>query len=575
MAISLSAFPARFNDYLERAHYQECGETKTAKLLDRTIGPTCRKISQNILARVVATTVFPIFASIDLTLNLSKALIHRSICLIAKDSNRHALIAKACMQEADKCFFGLISSPFSLINPDLVTRHFVPKITKNGVIEAGGKYHSAKGSEHTPETIDQLQALIKKAIAEKMKVTLSGAHYSQSKDTLPSDSNSLCINMKKLNKVRIDTEKKTVRAQAGATWADIQEAANRHGLAVKVMQASNVFSVGGSLSVNCHGWDHQTGTVGETVRSLTVIDQSGNIQKLTPNDELFRLCIGGHGLFAAIIEAEIELCDNEALVSCGEKIDPKDYVAYFQSQILPDPNTVMHLYRLSLDPKNLLKEGIAVSYCKKTKKHPMQGLGVGNLIDEPEKGTRMDRIMVHLARTTPFTRSLYWKMESARIQNEEKCLRNHIMRPPINAAFNNSRADADWLQEYFVPGNELAPFLENLGKTLTKNDVTLLNASVRFVKKDTLSKLPYAKNQDMYAIVLFFNQSLAPEEIEKTKRWVQETIDDAHKKGGTYYLPYQHFATKEQFNTSYPDAKGLSHDANSLFTNGLAQDYLH
>lgn len=557
MAISLSRFPALYNDYLERAPYEARGKTRTARLLDYCIGPALRQTSQNILARLVATAVFPLFAGLDIIANLA--------CALSCKSRTHA-----CLQEAEKCFLGLIATPAGLISPDIVTRHFVPKSTETGTILAGGKYHSKRGIEQTPDTPKAVQALVKKAIRENKKVTISGAHYSQSKDTLPTKDDSICINMRKLDGVTVNPKAKTVCVQAGATWGNVQEAANKHGMAVKVMQASNVFSIGGSLSVNCHGWDHRTGTVGETVKSLTIVDAKGKLQKLTPKDELFGKVLGGHGLFGVIVEAELTLCDNDALVSWGEKIAPEDYVEYFQKKILPDPNHMMHLYRLSLDPSNLLREGIAVSYSKR----PMHALGVGNLVDEAEKGSRIDRIMVHIARSIPFTRALYWKIESSKIQNEQKQLRNEIMRPPINAAFNNSRADAEWLQEYFVPGHELAPFLKQLSKTLTDNEVALLNASVRYVKKDTISRLPYAKNEDMFAIVLFFNQVLAYEETEKTKNWVRKTIDDLIARGGTYYLPYQHFATKEQFDACYPDAKHLNHDANGLFDNGLAEDYL-
>ena len=69
-----------------------------------------------------------------------------------------------------------------------------------------------------------------------------------------------------------NVEKKVIRVGAGATWAQIQNEANHLGLAVKVMQASNVFSVGGSLSVNCHGWDHQAGSLVNTVNSIKIIN---------------------------------------------------------------------------------------------------------------------------------------------------------------------------------------------------------------------------------------------------------------------------------------------------------------
>lgn len=573
---------ARYNDYLVRATHEEMGKNSVAKWADKYIGIANRQRCQKFLSIIVATTVFPIFIGMDLIINAVRVPIEGTrACLVRSKASKalHEAEAKECIANVERCFLGLVSSVGGFVSPDLVTRHYVPKTINEALIEAGGKYHSAEGKEHQPKTKAEVQTLVRQAIKEKKKVTISGAHFSQSKDTLPTQNDNICINMRKMNKVKINHQKMTATVQAGATWNDIQGAADKYGFGVKVMQASNVFSLGGSLSVNCHGWDHKSGSVSNTVRSITIIDAKGNYRVLTPKDELFGLIIGGHGFFGVIVEAEIDLTENETLVSWGEKVEIKDYVEYFKNKILPTDNHRMHLYRLSIDPKNLLKEGISLTYSLKTDKNKMPGLGVtNNLTLEPECGTRKDRILMHMARKLDWVRSFYWKSEKSKIIQEEKLSRNETMRPPIYAAFNNSRADADWLQEYFVKGKELAPFLEKLSKTLTENKVPLINASVRFVKKETVSKMPYAPEEDHFAIVLFFDQSLAPKDIEKTKKWVKEIIDYLIAHDGTYYLPYQHFADKEQFAKCY-DVQNIikmknKYDKQRLFDNGLYDDYV-
>lgn len=575
----ISGYAARICDYLVRAPEEEVGKTWLAKLTDKTLGVTVRKNFQHFHARIASSIIFPFLLTIDLGMHLLKLAGSKVRAVVVMEKSSPQVAEQA--EEVKRCALGIIASPLGLIYPDIVTRHFVPKPHHPGIIEAGGKLHRALGKELQPTGVLELIALIQQAKADGKKVTLSGSHLSQSKDTLPSLPDNMCINMQKMNKVTIDPLTKTAKVQAGATWSDVQAHANKHGLAVKVMQASNVFSIGGSISVNCHGWDHQTGTVSNSLRSITIIDANGeDLQILKPGDELFGLVVGGHGLFGLIVEAEIDLIQNETLVSWGKKITPADYVQYFEKEILPKPEHRMHLYRLSLDPRNLLKDGVAVTYSTTSTKFPRSGLGVSLLApDEPEKGARFDRIMLHLARKMPILRAIYWSKESEKIVQDERMSRNEIMRPPIKAAFNNSRADAEWLQEYFVKGKDLSHFLDKLGRVLTENEVSLLNATVRYVKKDTHSKLPYARDEDHYAIVLFFNQSLAPENVTKTHIWVQEIIDYLIKCGGNYYLPYQHFATKEQFEKCYPthtQVKELKekYDKDHLFDNGLYTDYL-
>jgi len=66
--------------------------------------------------------------------------------------------------------------------------------------------------------------------------------------------NSLHIDMRHFNKVvSLDETKKQVTVQTGITWRELQNKIDKHDLSVKIMQTYANFTVGGSISVNCHG----------------------------------------------------------------------------------------------------------------------------------------------------------------------------------------------------------------------------------------------------------------------------------------------------------------------------------
>lgn len=473
-----------------------------------------------------------------------------------------------------RCFLGTLFAQATWIASDIVSQHFIPKTEKPGIIEHNGKLYSARAVEKTPASIEELQQIIRDAKRDEKKVAIVGAGMSQGKQALPPGKDNIVINLKQLNAIKIDASAGIAKVQAGATWCELQNEANNYGLAVKVQQASNVFSIGGSLSANCHGWDHHTGPVGNTVRSITIVDANGDLVYLQPEDRLFQYVLGGYGGFGVIVDAEIELAQNEYLIESGKEVAPKDYIKHFQDSVQNDDNIAMHLYRLSLDPDHLFETGIAVNYSKTG-----EGAGAAKLVNEPHRGNRMDRIKIHALRCIPGLIKLAWKMEKSGATTTRKALRTEFMRPPINPVFNNSQVDTEWLQEFFFKGEDLDEFRKFLAKTLTENQVPVYNASVRFVKQDNLAKLGYATEGDRFAIVLFFNQSLIPEEVEKTRRWVQKVIDYLAQRDGTYYLPYQHFATKEQFRACYPQwervarAKGRF-DPDGVFQNGIYQDYI-
>lgn len=58
-------------------------------------------------------------------------------------------------------------------------------------------------------------------------------------------------------------------AQSGAIWEHIQIEANKRGKSVIVKQASDLFSVRGSIGINCHGWAHKYGAISSYRRMET------------------------------------------------------------------------------------------------------------------------------------------------------------------------------------------------------------------------------------------------------------------------------------------------------------------
>jgi FAD/FMN-containing dehydrogenase len=65
--------------------------------------------------------------------------------------------------------------------------------------------------------------------------------------------------------------------------------------------------------VNAHGIDPMPGPVAPTVRSLRVMLSTGEVVKASPaeNPELFRHVLGGYGLFGVILDADLDVTDNE------------------------------------------------------------------------------------------------------------------------------------------------------------------------------------------------------------------------------------------------------------------------
>ena len=151
------------------------------------------------------------------------------------------------------------------------------------------------------DSIEKIQNAIKKASKENLKISMSGTKHSQGGHAF--FDGALLLDMTGLNKIlSLDTANQIIHVQSGVTWAQIQEFINPHNLAVRAMQSSNIFTVGGSMSSNVHGRDPKNSLIVETIEDFRLILSTGEIINVSrdENQELFSLVIGGYGLFGII-----------------------------------------------------------------------------------------------------------------------------------------------------------------------------------------------------------------------------------------------------------------------------------
>lgn len=568
----LASLPANYIDELDKETHNN--------LISKFLNHIKRKL---IFALVfVPLSIFDFFSSALLTISYRVAAIFSNNPNLQQQANLYG-------EQAIRNFVAICFSWVGLlVSPKLVSFYFIEDNLNDHQMLSGGKLYEAEvelAQIETDNPAEQVASIIKNAHGRA--ITVRGAGMSQGEQFIPTEGQDgsekpIVIDLNKVKHVQlIDKDKKIVKVGAGATWADIQNYANQHKMAVKVMQASNIFSIGGSIGTNIHGWDHHNGTVANTIRAVTVVNPQGEIHTYRKDiDPEFGQVFGTFGMLGIVTEVELELTDNEVLYERAVEVHPKEYLAAFK-QFSTEENIRMHLYRLSLEKGNLLQSGVAVNYIKED---DSPGVVTENLTQEGSRGTMFERIAINLLRRVRYFQTKYWQYEKNRLltQSDEAARQttNQIMQPIINAMINGSGSESEWLQEYFIPGDQLATFLENLGKLLDENEVQMINATVRFVKADTISPLPYAP-EDRFAVVICFNQILNPEQVAKTDRWVRQAGNLAIKAGGAPYMPYQSFLSQKQYESAYGQDKVESFrqlksetDPLSVFDTGMYQKYI-
>lgn len=459
-------------------------------------------------------------------------------------------------------------------------------------VQKGGTINDASCLDRTPvygivqaKEIDDIKNALLFAKENGLKVSMAGVKHSMGGQAFYK--NALVLDVTKFNKMSLDAEHKILTVQSGATWHDIQNLLHP-ALAVKAMQSTDIFTVGGSISVNAHGMDHQMGALGQTIKSLRVMLPDGSIQRVsrTENPELFHLVVGGYGLFGVILDAELEVTDN-AIYEPGRRIiNYQDFPQVFEQEIAGNKDYGLFYAHLSTDPQSFLQEMILYTY----KNAEAGDVEVPPLTEVTN--VKLRRLVLNLSKQGPLFMRLKWwaekniepMLESCSISRNqamkdgEGCLvsRNQPMHDSVKYLRNNLPDETDILHEYFIPRSSFIPFIDRLRQILQDNQTNLLNASVRVVHPEDIA-LTYAPTE-MFSIVLYINQPTDSAGNEQMRRVTGELIDLTTDVGGRFFLPYQLHYTEAQLQRAYPEISSFfaakkRYDPDLLLTNTVYEKY--
>ena len=387
----------------------------------------------------------------------------------------------------------------------------------------------------------------------------------------------LHLDMRRMNQlVWVRPEARTVRVQAGMRWRDLQDVLDPLGLAVKIMQSYSNFTVGGSVSVNCHGRYVGLGPIGHSVRALQLVTADSSVLEVGPNQkpELFAAAIGGYGAVGVITEVELDVVPNVRIERCVQQVPLDGYADFFRRSVLSDSTAVLH--NADLLPPDF-DAPVSVTWYR---------------VDDDKPLTEKSRLVPSGASYTLEQNAIFVMTEipgGARLR--EKVVHPLLMRSPAVKWLNHeasldaaeleprTRAMSTYvLQEYFIPDPGFVTFARAMAALVRRRDVEVLNISIRHSPADRVSALPWAR-QEVFSFVLYYKQRTWRSAQERVGRWTRELIDLALEHGGRYYLPYQLHASASQFIQAYPEAEELRRlkgavDPLGKFSNELWRRYL-
>lgn len=397
-----------------------------------------------------------------------------------------------------------------------------------------------------PTSVAEVSALV---AAHDGPISIGGGRYSQGGQT--ACAGCLFIDMRALNRViALDKEARTITVQAGITWREIQEAIDPENLSPTIMQSYSNFTVGGSISVNCHGDYVGLGPLIESLRSIVIVlaDGSAKTASRTENRDLFRAAVGGYGGVGVIVEATLDVTDNVKLERRTVRMPLSEYQTWRAANITGSDTAVLH--HAVIYPPTFTS--IAVELASLTDKP----VTIAERLPSTRKPSPVELAMLDFVTHNPlgptFRELFYDPITSGRT---EVVWRNYEAAGDVNGLEPASRATSTYaLQEYFVPVDRFDSFTAAMSSILREHKANVLNIAIRHTRRDTESLLSWAP-QDVYSFVLYYEQGTDERAVTKVAEWSRKLVAAAVAEGGAWYLPYQIHGTREQFLQAYPGAQ--------------------
>jgi FAD/FMN-containing dehydrogenase len=421
--------------------------------------------------------------------------------------------------------------------------------------------------------VELLRRVLLDARAEHVPVSIAGARHSMGGQTFVRDG--IVVDMLALHRMDLDESRRLLHVQAGAKWEDVIPFLSARGLSVAVMQSDSPFTVGGSLSVNCHGWQSDRPPIASTVESLRLLLADGRIVRCSrsENPELFAAVLGGYGLFGIILDADLKVVPNVRYRVAHRLVSSAGYSDALAEAIRSQPVGLAY-GRLNVTRRHFLERAMLTTFVRTSEASPAEPM-----VELAPWAASLERWIFRGSQESEYGKDLRWELE-ANLSGwffSGTTHRNQVLQGRVELYENRDPSRTDVLHEYFVPRARLEEFLGQVRAIVPAHRADLLNVTMRDVRRDSDTMLPYAAG-DAMALVFFFSQPRNAEADIAMQALTRDLIEASLAVDGRYYLPYRLHATRGQFERAYPThgaffALKRAVDPDEIFQNQLYRAY--
>ena len=411
----------------------------------------------------------------------------------------------------------------------------------------------------TPSSLDAARAVLKGARSERRAVCIAGGRHAMGAQAFATDG--VMIDIRRMGRVlAFDTGKGLIEVESGMQWPQLlthlvstQRGSARQWTFAQKQTGADRLTMGGCLSANVHGRGLTLPPFIGDVDSFRLLDARGELLNCSrsENSELFRLAIGGYGLFGLIYSVTLRLVPRRKVRRVVEVRDIEGLPAAFAGRIRDGYAYGDFQYSIDERSQEFLRKGVFSSY-----------LPVADATPIPEAQKELSEkdwidllYLAHAGKDEAFRRyaayylstdgQIYWSDEhqmSVYPDGYHQALDRRVKSP--------HRA-TESITEIYCERDALESFMAEVREDARRHDVNIIYGTIRLIEQDRESFLAWAKKS--YACVIF--NLHVPHTVEGRRLSAdafRRLIDIGIRHGGSYFPTYHRHATRKQVETCYP-----------------------
>ncbi|HUQ46380.1 MAG TPA: FAD-binding oxidoreductase [Gemmatimonadaceae bacterium] len=415
-----------------------------------------------------------------------------------------------------------------------------------------------------PTSVRALQRAMRHAAREGRPVAIAGGRHAMGSQQF--GTGAVLLDMRGLDQVlAFDAVRGLVEVQAGIQWPALiaelrrrQEGSPAPWAIAQKQTGADRLSIGGAIAANIHGRGLTMRPFIADIESLTLLGPDGESRLVsrTAHPDLFRLVVGGYGLFGVVTSATLRLVPRRTLRRVVEVITVDTLMEAFAQRI--SAGFLYGDFQFAIDPASddFLHRGVFSTYQPVDPATPIPPVQRALAAGDWQR-------LLHLAHTRKSDAfdayARHYLATSGQLYHSDlHQLADYLddYHPALDRAMGAVHPGSEMITEIYVPRHRLTDFLAETREDFRREAVDLVYGTVRLVERDDESALSWAR--ESWACTIFnLHVDHTAAAIARSGEHFRRLIDMAVRRGGSYYLTYHRHATREQVLACHPRLPGL------------------